>query len=210
MGAVGMTTDANTPGRESRAIIYGAFALNATPTVDGLYALFPDAADRPHLTSISADEMPEPYRRLLAHTHHMTVTVEGFYGQPVAVRVIDAVKDGNRYGRKILLSLKDTSEVVQFGIIEVDLAALSESVRDEVLAGRTPLGRVLIQNSVLRSIQPLGFFRVEPCPALCEWFGSTEPRTTYGRLGVIFTEDRPAIHVLEILAPILGPLKPTC
>jgi len=28
--------------------------------------------------------------------------------------------------------------------------------------------------------------------------------TTYGRLGVIYTGDRPAVEVLEILAPIDG------
>jgi hypothetical protein len=34
------------------------------------------------------------------------------------------------------------------------------------------------------------------------WFGTREGTETYGRLGVIYTGDRPAIEVLEILAPI--------
>ncbi len=92
--------------------------------------------------------------------------------------------------------------MVQFGIIEVDLAALSDPVREEIVAGRTPLGRVLIQHNVLRSIQPVGYFRILPSRKLCDWFGLREPVATYGRLGIIFTGDRPSIEVLEILAPI--------
>jgi hypothetical protein len=30
----------------------------------------------------------------------------------------------------------------------------------------------------------------------------TRPETCYGRLGVIFCDDRPAIAVMEILAPV--------
>jgi chorismate-pyruvate lyase len=184
--------------------------VNPTPTADALYGLFPNADDRPELVPVTPEEMPEPYRQLLVHTHHMTVTVEGHYGQAVNVKVLESVQGEHDYGRKILLALKETGEVVQFGIIDVDLDALSESVRREIVAGQTPLGRVLIQNNVLRSIQPAAFFRVLPSAKLCEWFGLSEPQTTYGRLGVIFTGDRPAIQVLEILAPILAPAQRMC
>jgi len=184
--------------------------LNPTPTVDGLYALFDDRTDRPEMIPVTPEEMPEPYRQLLVHTHHMTVTVEGFYGQPVNVEVLETVLSKVEYGRKILLSLKETGEVVQFGMIEVDLSALSNTVGDEILAGKMPLGRVLIQNNVLRSIQPVAFFRVEPSAKLCEWFHLSEPQTTYGRLGVIYAGEQPAIEVLEILAPILAPAARSC
>ena len=176
--------------------------MNANPTADDLYALFSDSDDRPELVAVTPQAMPQPYRQLLVHTHHMTVTVEGHYGQSVDVKVIESVQGEFDYARKILLNLRETGEVVQFGIIDVDLEALSEHVRREIVAGRTPLGRVLIQNDVLRSIHPVEFFRVTPDAKLCDWFGSSEPQVTYGRLGVIFTGDRPAIRVLEILAPI--------
>ena len=162
------------------------------------------------MMAVTPEEMPEPYRQLLVHTHHMTVTVEGHYGQAVNVKVLASVRGERDYARKILLALKETGEVVQFGIIDVDLEALSENVRCEIVAGQTPLGRVLIQNDVLRSIQPVAFYRVLPSAQLCEWFGLTQPQPTYGRLGVIFTGDRPAIQVLEILAPILAPAPRTC
>jgi hypothetical protein len=34
-----------------------------------------------------------------------------------------------------------------------------------------------------------------------EWFGLTEPETTYGRQAIIHCDDQPAIELLEIVAP---------
>jgi chorismate-pyruvate lyase len=178
-----------------------------TPTVESLYALFPDA-DCPRTLPLAGEDVPEPYRTLLVHTHHMTVTVERFYGEPVDVRVLEARREGDEYARKILLETHDTRTVVQFGIVQMDLSLLSAGVREQIVDGKTPLGRVLIRNNVLRHIQPAGYFRVEPCPGLCGQFGLTEPVITYGRLGVIFTDGKPAIEVLEILAPVPPTRRP--
>jgi hypothetical protein len=38
---------------------------------------------------------------------------------------------------------------------------------------------------------------------MAEWFGAALGTETYGRLGVIYTGDRPAVEVLEILAPVM-------
>jgi chorismate-pyruvate lyase len=177
-------------------------AVIPTPTADSLYALFPSTAERPVCTPVRGDQMPEPYRALLVHTHHMTVTVERHYGGPVGVRVLETARDGDEYARKILLELHGSGRVVQFGIVQIDLSLLSEPVRERIVEGKTPLGRVLIEHNVLRHIQPAGYLKVEPCPELCRRFGLSEPTTTYGRLGVIYTDGKPAIEVLEILAPV--------
>lgn len=173
-----------------------------SPTANSLYALFPASADRPVCTPISGDEMPEPYRSLLVHTHHMTVTVERHYGGPVDVNVLESAHDGDEYARKILLRVRHTGRVVQFGIVQIDLTFLSPPVREKIVEGKTPLGRVLIEHNVLRHILPAGYLKVEPSPRMCEWFGLAEPTTTYGRLGIIYTDGKPAIEVLEILAPV--------
>ena len=60
----------------------------STPTADSLYSLFPTSITHPVCTPISGEQMPEPYRSLLVHTHHMTVTVERHYGGPVDVQVL--------------------------------------------------------------------------------------------------------------------------
>ncbi len=177
------------------------------PSVESLYAAFPDAADRPDFEPLPPADMPEPYRGLLVHIHHMTVTVEAFYGQLVNVRVLDARTDGGTYCRKIVLTLRETGEVVQFGLVRVHLDALSDAVREEILGGQTPLGRVLIQNDVLRHIEPGGYYRVTPCRQLCDWFALAAPATCYGRLGTIFANHRRAVEVIEILAPVPPPWR---
>jgi hypothetical protein len=75
-------------------------------------------------------------------------------------------------------------------------------VREAIVDGMTPLGRVLIQHNMLRRIEPVAFLRVALKPEMAKWFGVEAGTITYGRLGVIYTGDRPAVEVLEILAPI--------
>ena len=177
--------------------------LTTAPTFDHLYRLFPDSQDRPRAAEVPASEVPEPYRSLLVHTHHMTVTVERFYGSPVDVQVLNCRRSGNEYARKILLALKDDSRrVVQFGLVRINLGVCPEPVRNAIIEGKTPLGRVLIQHDMLRRIEPVAFLRVKLSAAMAGWFGVEAGAETYGRVGVIYTGDRPAVEVLEILAPV--------
>ena len=81
---------------------------------------------------VPTTDVPEPYYRLLVHTHHMTVTVEAFYGSLVDVKVLDRRRDGDTYARKILLALRRSGKVVQFGIMRVQLNYCSQEVRDEI------------------------------------------------------------------------------
>jgi hypothetical protein len=175
--------------------------LTIAPTLDHLYRLFPDSPDVPAAVTVPAGDVPEPYHRLLVHTHHMTVTVEDFYGGPVEVRVLACRRHGNEYARKILLTRRDGA-VVQFGMVRIDLGVCPPPVRDAIVEGKTPLGRVLIQHNMLRRIEPVAFLRVRLSPAMADWFGTPAGSVTYGRLGVIYTGDRPAVEVLEILAPV--------
>lgn len=176
--------------------------LSTAPTFAHLYNLFPDSPDRSHAIEVAADDVPEPYHRLLVHTHHMTITVEQFYRSSVDVRVLTCRRQGNEYARKILLATSDTGRVVQFGLVRINLSVCPEPVRNEIVQGKIPLGRVLIQHNMLRRIEPVAFLRVSLSPTMAEWFGTEAETTTYGRLGVIYTGDRPAVEVLEILAPV--------
>jgi hypothetical protein len=177
--------------------------LTTAPTLDHLYSLFPDSADRPGAVEVPAAQVPQPYHQLLVHTHHMTVTVEQFYGSPVDVRVLACRHSGNEYARKILLTTRDTGRVVQFGLARINLAACTEAVRREILEEKTPLGRVLIRHNMLRRIDPIAFLRVTLSREMAGWFGAEPGATTFGRLGVIYSGERPAVEVLEILAPIV-------
>jgi chorismate-pyruvate lyase len=176
--------------------------VHPSPTYSALYSLLPDPSGMPTAHGIPAAHLPEPYRTLLAHTHHMTVTVERFFGDAVDVVVLETWQSGDDYVRKILLKLRSTGRVVQFGIVRIDLSKLAAEVSARIVEGKTPLGRVLIEHDVLRTVSPTGFVQVEPHAEFCGWFDLRACEPLFGRLGIITADGRPAIEVLEVLAPV--------
>lgn len=146
--------------------------------------------------------VPEPYKRLLVHEHHMTVTMEEFYRSPVAVRVLDRHLEDEIYSRKILLETTDGGAVVQFGIVRFDLSVVLPAVRKEILSEQTPLGRILIDYNVLRHIDLGAVVQLTAGRGLAEIFGCPPGEVTYGRLATIFCNRRPAVDLLEVPAPV--------
>jgi chorismate-pyruvate lyase len=158
-------------------------------------------AELARLTEVSAGEMPPPYRELLDHQHHMTVTVEAHHRSPVDVRVLERKSDRNFYSRKILLARQTDGRVVQFGIMRVNFEYLSPAVRREIESEKTPLGRVLISHNVLREIELVSLWKVEPGPDLCELFNILPHQSTYGRTAIIHCNGEPGVELLEIVTP---------
>jgi chorismate-pyruvate lyase len=74
-------------------------------------------------------------------------------------------------------------------------------VRAEIVSETTPLGRILINHNVLRRIEPTDYLRVTPGPEMMEWFGLKTPEPAYGRLALIHCDGKPAIELVEIMAP---------
>jgi chorismate-pyruvate lyase len=171
------------------------------PRLLDLLALFPPPDYLRAYEYVQAAEVPEPYHKLLVHEHHMTVTVEEHHGSLVDVKILERRHQGDDYARKILLTLQATGKVVQFGLVRIRFEYCSAEVRDRIVAGGTPLGRVLIEHNVLRRIEPTAFLRVVPGPAMIEWFGLKTPKPTFGRLALIHCDGKPAVELLEIVAP---------
>lgn len=177
--------------------------MNPHDELNKLTGLFP--GDRPLIAQaehIPSSLTPEPYKSLLVHEHHMTVTMEEFHRSPVAVKVLAKRLDGDIYSRKILLTRTDTGAVVQFGIVRFNLSYVMPAVRDEIIKEGTPLGRILINYNVLRHIDLGAILRIMPGPELCALFGCTPDHPTYGRMATIFCNQKPAVDLLEISAPI--------
>ena len=167
-----------------------------------LFELFPPSDYLASSEAVPAEKVPAPYDTLLVHSHHMTVTVEGHYGEKVDVQVLQQVHRAGTYARKILLVTKQSRRVVQFGLVRIHLDFCSPAVQEEIVKGQTPLGRILIEHDVLRCIEPKSYLRVLPGSAMMEWFGLPEPRPTYGRLALIHCDGKPAIELVEIVAPV--------
>lgn len=175
--------------------------MQTPPTFHDLFGLFP-AGDLPRHAEIAPHELPPPYRQLLEHRDHMTVTLDRFFGAPVAVRVLASGTADGDYARHILLTDSASGRAVQFGAVRICLNLLPEKVCQTILTGRTPLGRILTEHNVLTCVQPTAYLRVHANAALAAWCGIPESTLMFGRLGVIYADGRPAIEVLEVLSPI--------
>jgi hypothetical protein len=177
--------------------------VNPIDELKKLTGLFPGGdeliAEARHIPSALT---PEPYKGLLVHEHHMTVTMEEFYRTPVVVRVIERSLERDVYNRKIVLERSDNGSVVQFGIVRFDLSYVMPAVRDEILREQTPLGRILINYNVLRHIALGAILEIQPGPELQRLVGCRSGEVTYGRLATIFCNQQPAVDLLEIASPV--------
>ena len=176
-----------------------------SPTVVDVYALLeqfhPSAADFADFESVESPHMPGVYRRLLDHNSHMTTTVEAYHGCPVSLAVLDRRFETPWYSRQILLSRNSDDRVVQLGIVRINVDSLAEQVRAEIEEERTPLGRLLIENKVLRRVRRVSLWRIRTRRVLTRLLGLGEPRLTYGRTAAIDFAGQLAIELLEIVAP---------
>jgi len=161
---------------------------------------FEDSSQLGEFTEVVADKVPEPSRSLLAHDHHMTVTVEEHHQSPVDVVVLQSRTDGDHYSRKILLTRQSDDKVVQYGIVRLNLAVLSPEVRAEIEAKQIPLGRILINHDVLRVVKLLSLFEIKCGPDLAKGIGFEEGQTCFGRTALIYCDGSPAIELLEIVS----------
>lgn len=167
------------------------------------------------LAAVAAAEVPEPWRGLLDHASHMTVAMERFYGGPVEVVVVAVHADEapaafgrGWYEREILLQTAD-GRIVQHGIVRIDPESVAPEVMERIRSGREPLGRVLLSAGILLEVQGVGLLAVDIGPELgAQLAGDRETPAasgrTFGRVAEIAVDGRPAVELLEIVAP--GPL----
>ncbi|RLS32294.1 MAG: hypothetical protein DWH79_07810 [Planctomycetota bacterium] len=156
--------------------------------------------------------VPEPSRALLDHHSHMTVAMEQRHGTPLGLRVVARARDTGEaggttpwYAREILL-LSPRGEVVQYGIVRIDLRRVDGPTAAVIRSGRIPLGRVLINAGVLREVRDVRLLKILPGPRLRSLFGSLpvlgeEPLPIYGRVAEISLAGHPAVELLEVVVP---------
>lgn len=161
------------------------------------------------IAGISAAEpagVPEPARGLLDHRSHMTVAMERFHAAEMRLRVVATVDAGVDaaawYAREILLETPG-GKVVQYGIVRIDLSAVNDATAALIRAGRRPLGRILIEAGVLRDVHRVALLSIRPGPHLGGLLqvpaAAGDP--VYGRVADILLDGRPAVELLEIVAP---------
>lgn len=145
---------------------------------------------RPH-------DVPKPVRRLLDHRSHMTVTMEAFVGGSLGLRVMqerrepvvgetdsEGADSPGRYAREIML-LSPSGTPVQYGIVRVDLRAVAADVRERILVGSAPLGRVLIDAGTLMDVHDVALVRIDIGRELARRIGLEPGCTLFGRVATI-------------------------
>jgi chorismate-pyruvate lyase len=174
---------------------------SATVELGSLVKLFfEDPSQLGTFEPVDAPQIPSPSLELLAHNHHMTVTLERHHRCPVVVQVLDYATEANCYSRKSLLTRQADDKVVQYGIVRLRLNALAKNVRQEIESREIPLGRVLVNHNVLREVKLLGLFRIACGAELAREFGCEIGDRCFGRTAVIYCDGAPAVELLEIVS----------
>ncbi len=173
------------------------------PKLDSLLSLFPGESFSPDLFEVvDGPLVPEPYRSLLVHRHHMTVTLEEYHHSRLTLKVLARRREGEDYARKLILTAGPDATPVLIGLMRFHLQHTKEEVRRAILDEGTPLGRILIENDVLRWIEPHLFVRVRLSGELRRTFQAPDDRDhTYGRVAHIICHNSPAVELLEIVRP---------
>jgi chorismate-pyruvate lyase len=182
--------------------VTSSFSSESSIELGVLIALFYDEPQQlGAFQRVAAEEMPETYRTLLNHSNHMTVTVEQFYSQAVNVQVLRHRLTDDLYEREILLLGQVSGEVVQHGIVRLKPSLLRPEVWASIASRGTPLGRVLIENNVLRAVELHDLWQVQCGASLAGHFSCPLNTVTYGRTALLHCDGQPAIELLEIVAP---------
>ncbi len=175
--------------------------MNALEDLRSLTSLFTHAEPLfQRVEHIPSAVTPEPYHSLLVHHEHMTVSMERYHQCSVDVRVLQHHQDGDIYAREILLLKHGTTIPVQYGLVRFHLNYVIEPVRREIIAGETPLGRILINHNVLRHIDLGAILEITAGPGLAAAMQMPLGAVTYGRLATIFCNRQPAVDLLEVSA----------
>ena len=127
----------------------------------------------------------------------MTTILARYHGNSVILEVLEDRLDGETYLRKILLTVAGTNHVVEAGVARIDLRYTADEVRASILQRERPLGDILIGHDVMRRIEPKWFFRFEGLGPLTAAFDRPLDGPVFGRVGIIYCQDEPAIELFE-------------
>ena len=178
----------------------------AAPAADLLFPLshfcLASGHPLPACEVIDGAVMPEPYRTLLVHQGDMTSRLEEFHRAPMKLRVLHRETDGDAYRREVLLCAQDSGLPVEYGAIEINLAAFAEPLRSLILEGRQPLGGLLNRHGVRYRSEPRAFLKLAPDSAMDAHFELAGAHTLYGRSNVLLGDgDTVLARIVEVLRP---------
>ena len=155
--------------------------------------------EQPQIRLLAAEDIPYPYRTLLAHTNDMTLTLERHFGGRLVVRPLSTLRRGTWYVRRVLLAQEYSGKPVEMGAIRINMKSFPERLRRQIYANQVPLGRLLRDGGVDYRSRPTRFLAVTPNPEMMGVFWMRERRTLYGRQTEMSSDGRKIGDIVEIL-----------
>lgn len=153
---------------------------------------------------IAGNEMPPPYRQLLVHTQDMTSNLENFFDEKIRIQVLRSAADSGIYSRCVLLMLKGSDRIVEFGGIDIYLDNYPPEARKLILEESEPLGGIMNSLGMSYLSQPRCYIEAENT-VLQTVMPTKGPRPLYGRCNKLST---PEGAVLARIVEILPRLEP--
>lgn len=173
---------------------------NLLSPLEGFYA--ESGLAIPPVEPLAGERLPEPDRSLLVHDQDMTSTLESFWNSVLRVRVLGMRRQGDRLNRQVVLVTDPGERVVEYGAIEIDLAAFDPSAREEIIACVLPLGAILKRHRIDYTCRPGAFFRVAADVITAKAFTIAEGQMLHGRHNLLLdASGRRLAEVVEILPP---------
>ena len=157
------------------------------------------------MQELSAGELPQPYRALLAHKRDMTGTLSQFFGQSLHLKVLEKALKQGVLARRVLLIRDGDGLPVEYGAIRIHLDHYPEQAREPILEGRQPLGGILNAMDIPYRSKPRRFIKIQQSDILKQVFHPAKADFLYGRCNILAT---PGGETLAEIVEVLPPLDP--
>lgn len=154
----------------------------------------------PDFTFLNGEEVPYPYRSLLVHRNDMTPTLAAFHHSKVYLDVHEHESSQDFVMRLVSLHAASSDKPVEYGAIAIQLASLSDEVREKVVAGEKPLGGILGEHGVAHKGSPVAYFSVRADELMAGALRQGINEVLYGRCNQLL-DDSGAVFadIVEIL-----------
>jgi chorismate-pyruvate lyase len=157
----------------------------------------------PEFEVVDANALPPAAHRLLVHSGDMTSKLEEFFGDDMRLRILQCQHTAEHYRREVILYGEKSALPVEYGAIEINLPAFEESMREEIVSGKLPLGGLLNRHGLRYRSEPRAFMRVTPCARMIQLFEMTESTPLYARSNrLLDASGNELARIVEVLRPV--------
>jgi chorismate-pyruvate lyase len=161
-----------------------------------------DRRTMPAIEFVQPAEMPATERDLLVHDRDMTSTLAGHHRSPIDLQVVRREGTPEYLLRLVVLTRRELPVPVEFGAIGIRLEALPPALRDDIEAGRKPLGALLAEHALDYVSQPRAYFKVAADAFIADLLAEPEGTMLWGRCNALSLPDGEVFaDIVEILPP---------